>query len=546
MFERYLPAPWGWILSLGLLLPGFCHATPGIDLEALASDGIAIPYVREPHATNVLDLWGKVLEACPRVELELRSEVPTQLKLVRVEPGGGSRSIWLVFSPDRLQRKVEWKFSEGDLEPKANWEKIPKGGAIRIVDRTFLGRRSLRNRIHIQSFACSPGPALAKDPTPVPGGFAFQSQEEEDFAKRVQALWRGKVFGGALGMASEGEAADLEALEAWELGSPQDLSALTQEGFGPDDDSSLGFLTFQLFERFGRAPSPLEILVAWASEVSPEIHWKNGFQSLMRFLRGQLPPKTAVGPLGETLSARIRIEPWAIFASSEAEALRLARADAEITSHGPGLADAQFTTAALYHALRGDAPEAAFAKARAAIQGRYAEAWDRGVSLGRSSLPWRDILDRLEVEFLRPASFTLKEDAWVHSLPNAALMGLAYARGRGDLVSTVTLASLLGWDSDCNAATLGAIFAAGSPETPIPSSFETGVGKVLRLASSREDRVDLRTLGIRAAQVRRRLGIEKSPSAVPSQTTGKNSSQRRSKAKPKVRTPKSAAKNEKP
>ena len=44
-----------------------------------------------------------------------------------------------------------------------------------------------------------------------------------------------------------------------------------------------------------------------------------------------------------------------------------------------------------------------------------------------------------------------------HIIPNAGVCALALYYGRGDFARTIELASMCGWDTDCNAGNVGTI-----------------------------------------------------------------------------------------
>jgi ADP-ribosylglycohydrolase len=276
----------------------------------------------------------------------------------------------------------------------------------------------------------------------------------------------------------------------------------------------LGVGALLLAERLGRLPEPRELAMEWMTRVSPEFQWKNGWEALRKLRSGLLPPATGQGPLGECLDARIRIEPWGLLHPGRPRSAdRMAALDAGITSFGAGVDDARFTARMLASAL-GSAPGPGVLEALVvqSLEG-LGEPFRKALLLGFESRAAGRQLEaayaELRARTYLPIRERLSEDAWVASLPNAGLMGLALAYGEGDAVRTLRLASFLGWDSDCNAGTLGALLGALGGQRAFPEGLRASLSDRLRVAVGGEEHWSLEALAGRTRALAERLEGEK-------------------------------------
>jgi hypothetical protein len=79
------------------------------------------------------------------------------------------------------------------------------------------------------------------------------------------------------------------------------------------------------------------------------------------------------------------------------------------------------------------------------------------------TLPWRTVRERIIQVHGDPCS--------LHALPNLGFTVLALLEGRGDLAATIALAINAGWDTDCTAATAGAIIGGIAGASGLPAEL---------------------------------------------------------------------------
>jgi ADP-ribosylglycohydrolase len=483
------------ILRTGLLVAMLAASLPAaprvLEASTLARGPVRVRYPRVEGGSQVAHVTGLDLDRARSVRLQLASAAPTQLKIFLVWPDGLTRVRYVVLSPTSLRRTLKLSVDAFDPFPDASWEEVPEGGALIVSDVPALARLAKENRLEL-------GPLeISRNEVALP---EEQRAPENPPDPRIHGAWLGKALGGHAGMAGEGRGEpNWEAIEreGWE-----DLAPSAGAGFGPDDDSTLGVAAQLATARLGAPPTPMQLAFEWMSVVSPEFHWTNGWNALARIRKGTLPPKSGEGPLGATLSARIRIEPWGLLASSSEQARAWAEADASITSHGVGKDDAVFVAGALAAARDGATLDRAIQFGIAGAGEEYRGAFELGQEAKAAGRSLREAWAEAKARFLDPIDH---EDAWVFSLPNAALMGIALAYAEGDPVRVLRLAAHLGWDSDCNAGTLGAILGAvGGPEA-FPEGWRARLGDRLRVAITGQEHWSIAQLAARTTVLRAKL-----------------------------------------
>ncbi len=504
------PAPIAWsaraaalALLLGRLLsPSTTTASPLLlDAARIAAGTAWIEYPRQPGGTEVIRLGGLSLDRAGGIELRLESRSPTQLRVFLALAPDDTRVRHVTLSPEALATTLRLDLAAFDPVPGQTWSQVPPGGALVIADVPGLRLTSVQGRLGVGPLrlleSVPPAPA-APPPTPAPGSL-------ED---RILGGWLGKVAGGDLGMPSEGRSQpDWAAVEAaLSLPASAPVTFPTGFGFGPDDDTTLGVSGLFLAERLGRIPGALEIASSWRARTSPEFLWVNEWSATLALLRGARPPATAEGPFGETLTARIRVEPWAfLLPGSPAEASAQATRDASIETRGTGTEDAAFWAAALSAAFREPDLAACLDLAARIAPGRYAGTLLAAFRSRASGTPLRESWEALARDHFEPLRTAHTKECWVFSLPNAGLLGLALAWGGGDFRTTLRLAASLGWDSDCNAATLGAFLGVRVGASGLPPEVAPQLEDRLRIAISGEEHQSIRALAARTATLARRL-----------------------------------------
>lgn len=491
----------GLLLVLGLLVASAAAAPSVVPAAAVTSPaGVWLDYTRQATGAQVAVIEDVDLGSMRSLAITLESRVPTQLKFYLILPSGETRMRYVTLPPAALTRSLHLPLEAFDPEPSARWQQVPVRGALLLADVPYLRMIMPRGALRLADLRVSR--EVAPLPAELDPGDETPLSPRQD---RMLGAWLGKALGGRAGMAGEGrDTPDWDALGRSGWG---DLVPPDEYGFGPDDDSTLGVGALLLAERLGRLPRGREIAIEWMTRVSPEFQWKNGWEVLRLLRAGVEPPATGRGPLGQCLDARIRMEPWALLhPGAPAAADAMATRDASVSSFGAGLDDARFVARAMARAFAAPPLEELVRDALEGLGAGYRAALLGGFEARAAGLELRAAYARLRQQEYLPVQRTDPANVWVYSLPNAGLMGLALAYGDGDPVRTLRLASFLGWDSDCNAGTLGALMGAWKGTAAFPAGLRESLSDRLRVAVAGAEHWSLRRLALRTEDLAARLG----------------------------------------
>lgn len=519
-------------LALAATLAAASHAqVPTLDARTLRDRSRTVAYLRSPRPAPIAEVVGLDLQDPWVVQVELAAPVGTQLRLLVVTPDGRSFVRLVALEPARPRRSLTLDLGTMDPVPDQRWDAVPAGGALLVLDEPGLRQVLPRARLEL-------GPLEVARARPAPEGPQRpRSRRRLPDLPTARALdhlrgaWEGKAAGLELGLPREGAPGpDLEALAILEDGGDPFPAPAASFGFGPDDDLTLSVHTMLLAARLGRAPDALDLGLAWTARLPPEVHWDNAWSSMRALARGARPPDTGAGPLGTSLSARIRAGAWGLLVpAAPAAAAARARADAALTSHGLAQDEAAFVAALVSDALDlAPRPGSPARATPAALQawlrrglgraGPRVRALDAAVRRQRSADA--SVLDALAA-LSPPLDATARRDlgrwAWVGSGPNLLRVLLALHYGEGDPWRSAALAALLGADADCNAGTVGELLGAwygarglgrlagrveGRVRVSIPGSEHWDLGSLASRTLEARDALASRGLEARGARAR--------------------------------------------
>lgn len=350
---------------------------------------------------------------------------------------------------------------------------------------------------------------------------------EEGLEARLRGAWQGRVSGCMLGKAVEvfsmtqGRAAlsaYLERAEALPLrdyvplldDAPEQIFAPSCRGrltaSAADDDVNYSVLALELLEKHGRSLRTEDVARAWLNRL-PVGQTFTAERAAYRILLSEgaewFPGGADPGfelalcsdnPYNDWIGAQIRADVYGWVAAGDPElAAQLARTDAELSHRGDGV-DGAVLVAAWGAAIPGSADlETALGAALAQVpeSGGVAGAVALGQKVARAG------------EGAEAIHRAYEELSPVHTLNNLALVVWALLSHPDDFGAAVGDVVAAGWDTDCNGATVGALW--GLQGRPVPEAWTAPwQGRVgLSLAGERE--VSLDELVRRTAVVARSL-----------------------------------------
>ncbi len=185
--------------------------------------------------------------------------------------------------------------------------------------------------------------------------------------------------------------------------------------------------------------------------------------------------------LAEQIGGQIFIDTWGlVWPGNPQKAADFAQAAASVSHDGEGLYGPRFFAAAIAAAFVESSIERVIDVALAQIpaDSLYAAVF-RAVSDFHAAHPedWRACRAMLEAEwgYDRYAGVC-------HMIPNAGVCALALRYGAGDLARTIEIATMCGWDTDCNAGNVGTVLGVWQGIDGIPDRYRAPIGDFLAMS----------------------------------------------------------------
>jgi ADP-ribosylglycohydrolase len=190
----------------------------------------------------------------------------------------------------------------------------------------------------------------------------------------------------------------------------------------------------------------------------------------------------------------MRADIWGMITPGQPQAAAdYAKRDASITHVGNGIYGAQYVAALISIAQTTNNMRAVVEQALSVIpeKSEYARAvrdviacydrgddWHKAWQMIDDRYAWNDDGTRIGSFFedrfnTRKGIYEWANMRWVHAVPNGAVLALALLYGKGDFSNSVCIATMCGYDCDCNAGTTGAVIGAMLGEKAIPAKWKT-------------------------------------------------------------------------
>jgi len=312
-------------------------------------------------------------------------------------------------------------------------------------------------------------------------------------AERLRGAWQGRVSGCMLGKAVElysmrqGREALGDYLERADALPLRDYIPLIEDApdsifagacrgkfsaSAADDDINYSVLALEMLEKHGRGLRTEDVARAWLNRLPAGQTFtaeRAAYRTLLAegaewFAGGAAPgfdlALCSDNPYNDWIGAQIRADLYGWVTPGDPElAARLARADAELSHRGDGV-DGALLVAAWGASIPSSADlPGALDRALETIprQGGVADA----VALARKLAQGQEGPDRIHAEY---ASLSP-----VHTLNNLALVVWALLSHPEDFGAAVGDVVAAGWDTDCNGATVGALW--GLQGKPVPKRW---------------------------------------------------------------------------
>lgn len=397
---------------------------------------------------------------------------------------------WLS-NTERLQ--AEWKQSADEGRTLLPWEESPGAGLAGLDE---VSREKRAGELYDALMEQPPCPGLLRRE---PSGLAeirdLRPPREEtppggppggkppDRLDRVHGAWLGRCAGCLLGKPFEGwSRADILAYLEETRTDPRTGYAHssrileTRERFAryrgypgadawgdrvecapPDDDTNYTLVGLRVLEMHGRGFTAAHVAGAWLRDL-PVLSLCTAERVAYRNLLDMHSPGASArvrNPYREWVGAQIRADIYGYICPGDpAEAARMAWTDASVSHTRNGLYGAMLVAAMLAQAhVEHRIPRiVAAGQAQIPAESRLAEALEALVQACGEGRSWEETL--LDIHAVWDES---DMHHWSHTIPNALIVCASLLYGEGRFGESVGRAVLSGFDTDCNAATVGSL-----------------------------------------------------------------------------------------
>lgn len=287
---------------------------------------------------------------------------------------------------------------------------------------------------------------------------------------RIHGAWLGQLIGNFTGLPTEGryhampnpaDSVDLVTLSAWQT----------------DDDTSMEWVALYMLEQYGLDLTYEEVREAWIAHINDAI-WVANAEARRLMDEGMVPPDTGrrgVNLWWYAIDAQIESEVFGLIAPGMGKvAQERATWFARVTNDGYAVDAAAFYAIMYARAFVESDPREIVSQARAyfAPDSMVVQIASDVLEWSAQYPDWRDARRKIFVHYDDPPFYT--------SRPNLAATLMAVLYGGGDFERTVTIATLAGWDNDCNAATAGGFVGSLVGYSGLPRHLVAGSGDIYR------------------------------------------------------------------
>ena len=312
---------------------------------------------------------------------------------------------------------------------------------------------------------------------------------------KIKGAWYGRVCGCLLGKPIEGFMSDeirrlLEGTGNWPMKTYIYQKAITEDvrkqfDFNvydrcyadtltcapADDDTNYVVLASELVERYGRNFTSRNVAELWL-ETQPKSAYCTAERVAFRnFVNGYLPPESAIykNPYREWIGAQIRGDYFGyINPGKPQEAAEMAYRDAVISHVKNGIYGEMFVAAMLaWAAVCQDMEEVIrVGLNEIPVTSRLYESIIQVITWKQEGKTYDEVIGEI---------FQIYDEKnvhhWDHTISNAMIVAAALLYGDGDFARSICYAVQIGFDTDCNGATVGSIVGMMKGYDQIPEEW---------------------------------------------------------------------------
>lgn len=263
------------------------------------------------------------------------------------------------------------------------------------------------------------------------------------------------------------------------------------KNFAADDDTNGPVYFIRALRDYGLNASAEDVGKTWLNYAAEEhgMYWWGGFgvsteHTAYKNLKAGIPAPRSGSieqngtTVAEQIGGQIFIDSWGwVNPGNPQQAAEMSAMAASVAHDGDGLNGARFCAAAIARAFDAKSFDEVIAAGMAAIpaDSTYAKVARAVLDFHqRHNDDWRACRDMLEAEWGYD-----RYPGVCHIIPNAGVTVMALAYGGGELTRTVEIATMAGWDTDCNAGNAGAIVGTFEGVQPAWDKYRKPINDVL-------------------------------------------------------------------
>ena len=246
-----------------------------------------------------------------------------------------------------------------------------------------------------------------------------------------------------------------------------------------DDDLNYVILAQLAIEKYGRDFTSYDMSRIWLDYQTKECYCTAERVAYCNFIKGYEPPYSAIhkNPYREWIGAQIRGDYFGYINPGNCEtAAEMAWRDASISHVKNGIYGEMFVSAMLAAAAVTDNIEDIILSGLAQIPytSRLYEAIMEVYDSFKSGISQKECFDSI----LKKYDEDDKHEA-VHTIPNAMIVVASLLYGKRDFGKSICMAVEVGFDTDCNGATVGSVLGMALGIDGIPEYWQKPIGDCL-------------------------------------------------------------------
>ena len=243
-----------------------------------------------------------------------------------------------------------------------------------------------------------------------------------------------------------------------------------------DDDTNYVVMAQCLLEKYGRDFTPDDMAKNWIDLQGLNAYYTAERVAFRNFINGYRPPFSAVykNPYREMIGAQIRGDYFGYINPGDPEkAAEMAWRDACISHVKNGIYGEMFVAAMIACAAVTDNIEDIIRGGLAQIP-ETSRLYDK---ITRVIDDYKNGVSREEAYAKVKEEYPIKDsDSWLHTISNAAIVAIGLLYGEGDFGKSICAAVEVGYDTDCNGATVGSVMGMRNGTSGIGEEWTAPTG----------------------------------------------------------------------